>query len=477
MTTTLVDNTTVGVNRDYSSDSTKSGIRNAKDYNLIALNVLSGQFITLDLKPMLVELSYFEDIYSNSVSGQILISDAQGVIEKMGMHGNEYIRMAFGKDENPNIRIDKIFRIYSISNRQKTTGFDTENYVIHFCSDELVLSEQYKISKSYNGKSVSQIVNDILLTYLKVPENKYDAKNIEQTKGVYSIIVPNLKPFEAINMISLYAQASKQIGADMLFFENAKGYNFASLQSLFQKSPYFTYEYRPKNISMENYDKNISQEVFNVLGYEILNSFNVIEAISSGTFANRLVTIDPLLRDYKTTDFNYLKYHDKAKSLNKNPVVNNLKNRFGSALYETPQACFKLAGTNSGWEKVDYIKARPGSVTKDIFVETFFSQRKSQISLANYTRAKLYIAGDPNVTVGSTINFDLLSQDPASTNDPKQLDPYYSGKYLVTAVRHIIQTAAYNTIIEVVKDSLPQAYLQVDNERPIIKNTVAGVKK
>jgi hypothetical protein len=89
----------------------------------------------------------------------------------------------------------------------------------------------------------------------------------------------------------------------------------------------------------------------------------------------------------------------------------------------------------------------------------------------------LYIAGDPNVTVGSTINFDLLSQDPASTNDPKQLDPYYSGKYLVTAVRHIIQTAAYNTIIEVVKDSLPQAYLQVDNERPIIKNTVAGVKK
>ncbi len=77
MTTTLVDNTTVGVNRDYSTDSTTNGIRYSKDYNLIALNVLSGQFITLDLKPMLVELSYFEDIYSNSVSGQILISDAK----------------------------------------------------------------------------------------------------------------------------------------------------------------------------------------------------------------------------------------------------------------------------------------------------------------------------------------------------------------------------------------------------------------
>jgi hypothetical protein len=477
MTTTLVDNTTVGVNRDYSTNSTTDGIRYSKDYNLIALNILSGQFITLDLKPMLVELSYFEDIYSNSVSGQILISDAQGLIEKMGLHGNEYIRMAFGKDGNPNVMIDKLFRIYSISNRQKTTGFDTENYVIHFCSDELILSEQYKISKSYNGKGVSQIINDVLLTYLRVPSNKYDPKNIEQTKGVYSIIIPNLKPFEAINMVSLYAQSATKIGADMLFFENAKGYNFASLQSLFEKAPYYTYEYRPKNISMENYDKNIDKEIFNVLGYEILKSFNVIQGISSGTFANRLVTIDPLLRDYKTTDFNYLDYHNKSKSLNNFPVVNNLKNRFGNALYETPQACFKLAGTNSGWEKVDYIKSKPGSVTKNMFVETFFSQRKSQISLANYTRAKLYIAGDPNVTVGTTVNFNLLSQDPASSSDPKQLDPYYSGKYLVTAVRHIIQTGGYNTILEIVKDSLPQAYLEVDNERPIFKNTVAGVKK
>ncbi|NBP02461.1 MAG: hypothetical protein EBU90_20555 [Proteobacteria bacterium] len=394
----------------------------------------------------------------------------------MGMHGNEYIRVAFGKDDNPNIRIDKLFRVYSVSNRQKSNSMDSESYVIHFCSDELLLSEQYKISKSYNGKGVSQIVNDVLTTYLKVPTNKYNPNNIEQTKGVYSIIIPNLKPFEAINMICLYAQSATNIGADMLFFENAQGYNLASLQSMFEKAPYYTYEYRPKNISMENYDGNIDKEVFNVLGYELINSFNVVEGISSGMFANRLITIDPMLRDYRITDFNYIEYQNKAKKLNANPIVNNLENRFGKTLYQTPEACLKLAGSNSGWEKIDYIKARPGSVTKDIFVETFFSQRKSQINLANYTRMKLYIAGDPNVTVGTTINFNMLSQDPASSNDPKQLDKYYSGKYLVTAVRHMIQTGGYNTIIEVVKDSLPEAYLEVDNSRPIFKNTVAGVK-
>lgn len=476
MTNFVSTDSSISKQKDYDQTS-NIGITYAKDYNLVSLNLLSSQFISLDLKPMMIELSYFEDLYSNFISGQLLINDAQGVMEKMGLHGNEYIRVAFGRDDKPELWIDKIFRVFQVSNRQKLTGFDVEGYVIHFCSDELLVSEQYKVSKSYNGKTISTIVNDILKTYIKVPETKYKAENIETTKGVYSFIVPNFKPFEAINSLSLYAQAATKQGADMLFFENNEGFNFVSLQTLFERQPYYTYEYRPKNINMKYYDDNITKGVFNVLGYEILKAFNVVEGISSGTFANRLITIDPLLRRYKVTDFNYMTYQEKAKTLNKNPVVNNLKDRFGNALYETPQGCLKLAGTNSNWENIPYIKARPGSVTKDIFAETFFSQRKSQINLANYSRVKLYVSGDPNISVGRTINFNLLSQSPADPTEEKQLDAYYSGKYLVTAVRHIIQTAGYNTIIEAVKDSLPEPYTDVNNNLPIWKNTVAGVKK
>jgi hypothetical protein len=90
---------------------------------------------------------------------------------------------------------------------------------------------------------------------------------------------------------------------------------------------------------------------------------------------------------------------------------------------------------------------------------------------------KFFISGDPNVTIGSTINFDLLTQNPASDESPKTYDEFYSGKYLITAVRHMIQMAGYTTIIEAVKDSLPTAYAQIDNTKQVFKNTVAGVKK
>lgn len=450
-----------------------TGIRYPKDYNLIAINMLGAGTPTLDLKPSMTELSYFEDIYSNVASGQLMITDAMGIIEKLSMHGNEYIRIAFGKDDNPDITIDRLFRIYKISSRQKTSGFDSEAYVIHFCSDELIVSEQYKVSKSYKNKKISDIVNDICKVYLKVPKTK--TTNIEITKGLHSFIVPNFKPLEAINWLALYARSKANVGSDMLFFEDKNGFNFASLQTLFGKTPYFTYEYRPKNIATQEHGEDKAKEIFNVLGYEVSNSFDTMQGISHGTFASRLITIDPLLRRHDKIDFNYAKYHSTSKSLNDNPVVNNLKNRFGHALYDASEGCLKMSFTNKGHYEVDYIKKKPGSVPNDIFSETFMSQRKAQLALANYTRMKFFIAGDPNVTVGMTINFNMLTQNPATKDDPKSPDKLYSGKYLITAVRHMIQAGGYNTVVEVIKESLPNALDSVNNSDQIWKNTVAGI--
>jgi hypothetical protein len=461
-----------------AGDNFGRGITYTKDYSIVSLNMLSGQFITIDLKPSMIELSIYEDIYSNFISGEIMIVDAQGYVEKMGMQGNEYIRISFGKDDNKDIRIDKIFRVYKISSRQKMSGYDADGYVIHFCSDEVILSEQYRISKAYSNKVVSDMIYDILKTHLKVPDNKLNVNNIQKSKGLYNFVIPNFKPFEALNWLSMYAQpaSADAIGSDMILYENGEGYNFASLQTLFKKKEFFRYQYRPKNVSPKEFCDD-EHQVFNVLGYEITNSFNSVEGVSSGMFANRLMTLDPLAQRYLKTDFNYKDYQEKAGSLNKNPIVNNMENRFGDALYESPEGCFKLAFGNKNQSSIDYIKNRPGSVNGDIYAETFLSQRKSQLALANYTRMKIFISGDPNVTIGNTIKFDLLTQNPATPDEPKEYDEQYSGKYLITAVRHLIQTGGYNTIIEVVKDSVPTAYTPIDNSKSIFKNTVNGVKR
>jgi len=82
--------------------------------------------------------------------------------------------------------------------------------------------------------------------------------------------------------------------------------------------------------------------------------------------------------------------------------------------------------------------------------------------LANYTVLKLVIPGDPGITAGAVINFELLSLKPTSTT--KEADKFYSGKYLVSAVRHIINdSGSYTTILEIAKDSSDNAYAGTNN--------------
>jgi hypothetical protein len=44
------------------------------------------------------------------------------------------------------------------------------------------------------------------------------------------------------------------------------------------------------------------------------------------------------------------------------------------------------------------------------------------------------------------------------------LDEFYSGKYLVTAVRHIIQPTVFQTVLEIAKDSTPKPYSGINND-------------
>ena len=253
----------------------------------------------------------------------------------------------------------------------------------------------------------------------------------------------------------------------MVFYEDKFGYNFRSLQSLTQQPVYNTYSYNTKNMAIDKTDNRI----YDVLSYEILDSFDSLSAINSGVFANRLLSIDPLLRRFKTTDFDYGSYANSGQFLNTYPITNNYQNRNGDGLNQTPQAVYKMAFTNYNQNDSSYIKQYPGSTSPDIASEVFITHRTAQIPLANYTRIKISVPGDPAITVGRAINFNLLSKEP----NKKSLDGFYSGKYLITAVRHLLTVHTYKTVMELAKESTMIQYAGVNNSSTIWQNTVKGI--
>ena len=444
----------------------KSGIIYPNDYTLINLTLLTT-VSTFDVKNIMVELSYNEDIFSSAASGYLMLVDSTGYIEKLHMNGNEYLRMTFGKADDETNIIDKLFRVFKVAKRTPENEGNTETYSLYFCSEELVLSEQYKISKSYKGKDITSNVKNILQEFLKVPDKKL--AGFEQTIGVYDFIVPNLKPFDAISWLSTYARpSSTKFGSDMLFYEDKFGYNFRSIQSLLGQKIYNSYSFNPKNV--DSSVQTITQKVYIALTYEILDSYDTLNAINSGVFANQLISVDPLLRRYKTSNFDYAKYSNNAKTLNPYAITNNLKNRFNHGLNQTPQAVMKLTFSNFNQTDSSYVKSH-GGVAHDIFAETYIPYRTAQLPLLNYTRIKISVPGDPGLTIGRVITFNLLSKDP----NKKEPDDFYSGNYLITAVRHMMTVHEYRTVLELAKDSTSVEYAAIDNESQIWKNTVKGI--
>jgi hypothetical protein len=444
---------------DDFSDTT--GTYSTQDAGIDKISLTTAGGDVVDLKRLVIELSYFEDIYSFSASGYVMLRDSLGLIEKMQITGKELIDISFGKTQDGERNIKKTFRIYKIGDRKPTGNLSSETYKLYFCSEELILSEQIKVSKSYTGWKISDMVSDILFHKLKTPNNKI--YNIEQTTGLYDFVVPLLKPFEAISWLSLYARPAYTdlVGADMLLFENKNGFNFRSISTMMAQNPYTTYIYQQNNLKKDI--QNFNSRTRSVLNFEVKKTFDALNETSSGAYANRTITIDPLTRSYKVTDFDYNQYTKQIKPMNGSGVLPNSTNRLGLKPNQAYEGSLKVLWGNSEEEKNPYIKERAGSVAKDIFAETYVRYRTAQMALANHTVLKLVIPGDPGLAAGSTITFNVFS---LTGGTDKDIDKFYSGKYLVTAVRHILQSqGVYQTIVEIAKESSMAAYQSVSTTK------------
>jgi hypothetical protein len=469
-----------------------TNLRYATEYQIDYINLMSNlQGGVINLIEFLVELNIFEDIYSPTITGKIVVSDALGFIGNFRLNGTEFVQIGFRKSASSENAIVRNFRVFSITNRNTNQNNAYESYVIEICSEEFIFSEQYRISKGYTNTAISDIITDILTKYIKVGGNvttknstNIGTKNIyiEKTKGAYDFALPNKKLFETINWLSNYAMPLNQFGADMLFYENCNGYFFQSLQTLYQQNTYQTFYYNPKNISTE-----VKDQVVNVIDFEVLNFFDTLDAVNNGFFANKTISFDVLTRTKKTNNFfSYDNYYGKSKHLNKYPVTNDYKNRRNDYIHqvmdggELEMGVLRLASSNQKQKMNSWVmnsKNGADNVANDIFIETYMKNRVAQLGLINYTRLKITVPGDQQLAIGSVVKFITYGVGGTNEHSERKPDPFYSGRYLITAVRHKLdKDLKYITVLEISKESTDTQYSGFDNSNPILKSLVNGIQ-
>ena len=391
------------------------------------------------------EINIYDSMFMPCIRGEILIQDAIGLSSKLLLDGSEYLSMEILKgEESGPTTFKKTFRIYRQSNRENINQ-NSEIYILHFASEEMIFSEQKKVNQSFNG-TYTDIVNVILKKYLGVTSKKLGS--IENSKGLHTVIVPNLSPFDTMDWLSKRAVDSDSL-PNFLFFENKYGYNFVSLTELIKREPIMNINFEPKNLSVSG-----GQEFYGAREAKIINSTNYIESIKNGVYSGKFIGIDLLTRKVNINQIDFNQTYNKTKvHLNKYPNFTTAANRDGkdaAHMFDSKVSLYAFATTRKDTSWVKQNDAQTGTNIDDTHAYVF--QRAPILANLLQTTIHLNIPGNFGITSGAIINLKMPIKS-GKTEVGEGLDQTLTGKYIVTATRHVIKGDMHETVIEVATDS------------------------
>jgi hypothetical protein len=407
-----------------------TGLFASSDYNLTSITIVTSTGDSVDIKNIMLELNLFEDIFSPVMTGSVTVGDAGDIISNYNLMGNEWIAIAVDK---PTLGkpIKKIFRIYKIANRSFGTT-SQQNYIIYFCSEELLLSAQNLISKSYKGLTIDSMIKDILNNHLLVSPDKMANGIFTPTQSSFDIIIPRMQPLEAIEWLLPRAFINNQ--NLFLFFENRDGFNFTSYENLLTFSPYATYTRSVKTTPQP--DKNLTGYTF----INVVEDFDIIKSIRHGAFCSSLNVLDIVNRSYNSFIFDATQV-PASGLLNNSIPTNALQNRLGQSLYTAKEGVLKLVASNDSDPTFN-----PANI------KSWLPQTLTRLGQINSFKVVISISGDVLIKAGSIVNLvipKMVVQDASTPNDPVR-----SGKYLVSGLHHIFAQDVYTTVLELISDSV-----------------------
>ena len=444
----------------------------AGDYNLSAIDLINHRGEIIDLKYIVIELNIYESIYKNAVTGTVVIADAKNQIGRLEVQGLE--RIAFklsspGTNEaddvlDASVKTGEPFHVYKITDR-KQIGPGLMQYTIHFASREFMRNLRTRVSQAYNGRldlSVQKILAD--KNYLDTRKKlKY-----EPCGNSNKFVIPNLRPFDAINMIADKAISDKtESGVGYYFYQSTKCFHFRSWESMVSKNGKTprpvkqTFYYMPLKHKDEAIENKIEHDMRSVQSYRFLNNFHDVAANTAmGTYGHRVISYNLYDKSVNTTDYNYHReYQDTKHTDFENHTRDNNKHPLagGPVDYDNernvsdyPESKTSLM-TTTDFLHNKYVGAVYG---RDSEVDGFTkSQRISQFNqVLHGTALKLVVKGQSYLEPGDLISFELRPVDADKVDVEK--DHRFAGQYVITKIRHQITDEMYTMVLECTKDSI-----------------------
>lgn len=412
-------------------------LRFAGDVNIDKCVLTSNNGVYQDITAQVLQIQFFEDIFSPFSSGSIVLKDALDFTNLFPLRGEEYLQLRVSTPTLERGYIEGTFHVYKMSDRTKL-GDRVVAYELNFISIESLVDTNKKISKVYSGK-ISDIVGPFVLDKIDGLESGKQFI-VENTRNTIKYISTFWSPVKNLSFLADNAISESQ-SPSFLFFENRDGFNFRSLEKIYKTEPIIEFvndRYTRDNFPLGGNALNPIEDYKRIVDFEIPVTYDYMDRLRSGMLASKLMSYDSTKKTYTVRNYIAAKRYDSQIHLNPDPVF-------------TVNAPIRSSSRHILYPRAFETFSSFGDTTNARIVQ----ERNSFLKMAEAQKMMITVPGRCDYTVGMTCKVNLQQMRPITKRDSQDeiTDKVLSGKYLIAAINHIITPEGHECRMELTKDS------------------------
>ena len=412
----------------------------------------------IDILDAVQAVNIYESIFDNTISATIDIEESSAYPEYFPLVGQEFVRLVFtvnylGEDRE----FARTFRIRRLGD-QSYPSDAKRSYTLDLVTPEFFTSLSSRMIKKYEKTTCTEAVRDIMTNRLNIPADRI--KEIEETDLKISAVIPNYTPLQAINFFTSLGLTQQKSESNFLFYETLDGFWFVSVASLIDPTVESVATYEVNANKMTGQPEISELEAYNsILGLHQKQSFDVLMDVTTGLLRTKMLHLDFFARKWEEEDSRYTDTFKETTHLDEFPLY---PDNFDQSVARNVKLFIVPTNTSSAGSKYALSVGEQADENK-LYQSVVLRNR--QLRELRHLTTVLKVPGQPSVRAGSVIDLFYptsrnLQGDTVNTSMAtiSGKTPYYSGRHLVTAVRHVLTQAApahmeYTMHLEATRDS------------------------
>ena len=353
---------------------------------------------SLDMTAGFLSGRVYENIEVQNNIGEIDVFDTDDALGNLQVVGDETVTFSFNAPGTP--VLNYIFGLDTVELTSITGTQKGKQYTLHCVGKETFYSKTNYVEKAYKT-DISSIVKDIHSNFL----NSINNLITEVTDGVQQLIIPKMRPFDAIDMVRRRATSSENPSSTFLYFENADGHNFKTIEGMLKQGVVKSFVHGDgigSSIYINTYN--------NIIDYEVPRIISALDRIAMGGLNQKVATFDIRTRQYTSNTFQ--------------PNLGGFTSNLFQTLYGAAEGLFHMIPVDS---KVN---------------QTHIPQTTAQqmAYLANLLQCyiNIKVPGDTTVKAGDMVEVNVPQALTTTGTQPN--DPLISNNYLVSKLCRNIGT-------------------------------------